>query len=248
LARNRIRIAIIVLLLLITSAKGYSAEGVILLHGLCRSSASMNKMESALAKEGYVVLNVDYPSRAARVETLSVKVIGDALRSNKLAGVSKINFVTHSLGGILVRYYFSRNDEPRLGRVVMLGPPNKGSEIVDKLKDWFLFQKINGPAGSQLGSDNHSLPRKLGPVRFELGVIAGDRSINWINSMMIAGPDDGKVSVESTKIEGMKEHVVVRHTHPYIMKAKDSIGLTIRFLRSGSFKKTPQATSLLKRP
>ncbi len=146
--------------------------------------------------------------------------------------------MTHSLGGILVRCYFSRNDEPRLGRVVMLGPPNKGSEVVDVLKDWSLFRKINGPAGSELGTGSRSVPKRLGPVTFELSVIAGDRSINWINSLMIPGPDDGKVSVESTKVDGMKEHVVVHRTHPCIMKAKESIELTIRFLRSGSFKKT----------
>jgi triacylglycerol lipase len=202
----------------------------------------MKMMERALAKEGYVVRNVDYPSRTAAIETLSTEVIGDALRSNKLAGVSKIHFVTHSLGGILVRYYFARNDEPRLGRVVMLGPPNKGSEVVDELKGWFLFQRINGPAGSQLGTDNQSLPRKLAPVRFELGIIAGDRSINWINSMLIAGSDDGKVSVESTRVDGMKEHVVVHRTHPYIMKGKESIELTTRFLRVGSFERNRTQT------
>lgn len=227
-----------VLLLLILCTEVYGAEGVILLHGLCRSSASMKGMENALAREGYVVLNVDYPSRTAGVEELSSMVIGGALGSDRLAGATKIHFVTHSMGGILVRYHFMRNREPRLGRVVMLGPPNQGSEVVDRLKEWVFFQMINGPAGAQLGTETGSLPGKLGPVGFELGVIAGDRSINWINSMMIPGPDDGKVSVESTKVEGMKEHVVVHRTHPCIMKAKESIELTIRFLRSGSFRKT----------
>jgi hypothetical protein len=196
----------------------------------------MQKMEHALVKEGYVVLNVDYPSRTAGVEALSENVIGAALQSPRLADTSKIHFVTHSLGGILVRCYFARHYEPRLGRVVMLGPPNRGSEVVNGLKDWFVFRKINGPAGSELGTDSRSLPRKLGPVNFELGIVAGDRSINWINSMMIPGPDDGKVSIESTKVEGMKEHVVVHRTHPFIMKARESIELTIRFLRSGSFR------------
>jgi triacylglycerol lipase len=226
----------ITILLLIVCSEAQSAEGVILLHGLCRSSPSMKKMEHALVKEGYVVLNVDYPSRTAGVEALSENVIGTALRSPRLAETSKIHFVTHSLGGILVRCYFVRHHEPRLGRVVMLGPPNKGSEVVNGLKDWFVFRKINGPAGSELGTDSRSLPRKLGPVNFELGIIAGDRSINWINSMMIPGPDDGKVSLESTKVEGMKEHVVVHRTHPFIMKARESIELTIRFLKSGSFR------------
>lgn len=226
----------IVLLLLVGCSEVQGAEAVILLHGLCRSSASMKKMEHALVKEGYVVLNVDYPSRTAGVEVLSENVIGTALRSPRLAETSQIHFVTHSLGGILVRCYFARHYELRLGRVVMLGPPNKGSEVADGLKHWSVFRKINGPAGSELGTDSHSLPRRLGPVNLELGIIAGDRSINWINSMIIPGPDDGKVSVESTKVEGMKEHVVVHRTHPFIMKARESIALTIRFLRSGSFR------------
>ncbi|HAR96825.1 MAG TPA: alpha/beta hydrolase [Deltaproteobacteria bacterium] len=226
----------VVLLLLILGSEADGAEGVVLLHGLCRSSASMKEMERALAKEGYVVLNVDYPSRTATVEALSESIIGAALRSPRLAETNKIHFVAHSLGGILVRYYFARHHEPRLGRVVMLGPPNKGSEVVDALKDWLPFRKINGPAGSELGTHSHSLPRRLGPVGFELGIIAGDRSINWINSMMIPGPDDGKVSLESTKVEGMKEHVVIHRTHPFIMKARESIELTIRFLKSGSFR------------
>ncbi len=215
-----------------------AAEGVILLHGLARTSASMVKMEKALTAEGYIVLNCDYSSRTQPVEQLSL-VISNALAHQRLRECAKVHFVTHSMGGILVRHYFAANQDNRLGRVVMLGPPNKGSEVVDRLRKRWLFRTINGPAGQQLGTEKDSLPRKLGPVSFELGVIAGNRSINWINSSMIRGHDDGKVSVENTKIDGMKEHLVLNVTHPFMMKDPAVIDAVISFLRSGSFTSDP---------
>ena len=210
-------------------------EGVVLLHGLCRTSASMNRMAGALAKAGYVVDNIAYPSRTAGVAKLSEDVIGSALHGGRLAGCTKVHFVTHSLGGIIVRAYFSRHHDMHPGRVVMLGPPNQGSEVVDWLKEWYFFRKINGPAGAELGTDAESVPRQLGPVTFELGVIAGDRSINWINSLMIAGADDGKVSVQRTKVAGMKDHLVVHAAHPFLMKKRQVIEATLRFLQTGAF-------------
>jgi triacylglycerol lipase len=215
-----------------------AAEGVVLLHGLWRTSASMAKVEGALVSAGYVVLNCDYPSRTQPIEQLSLTVVGRALADERLRGCSKVHFVTHSLGGILVRYYFASRKEERLGRVVMLGPPNQGSEVVDCLRGWWVFRKANGPAGLQLGSDKDSVPNQLGPVRFELGVIAGDRSINWINSCMIRGCDDGKVSVESTKIDGMRDHLIIHTTHPFMMKNRRVITSIIAFLKSGQFRRS----------
>lgn len=224
-----------------TSTKPYETseqEGVILLHGLCRTAASMADMETYLKQNGYLVLNCDYPSRTDPIEILSTKVIGEALASENLKRCQRIHFVTHSLGGILVRDYFSRRTDPRLGRVVMLGPPNKGSEVVDRIGLWAVFKLLNGPAGSELGTDDQSVPNRLGRVNFEAGVVAGDRSINWINSLMIQGPDDGKVSVERTRVDGMKDHVVVHTTHPFMMKNKNVLRHTLNFLRSGAFNVT----------
>jgi hypothetical protein len=198
----------------------------------------MSDMEAYLSQDGYVVLNCDYQSRTDSIESISYKTIGGALQSEKLMGCKRIHFVTHSLGGILVRSYFSRKTDARLGRVVMLGPPNKGSEVVDKIGIWRVFKFLNGPAGNELGTHDQSVPNQLGKVSFELGVIAGDRSINWINSLMIQGPDDGKVSVERTKVEGMKEHIVVHTTHPFMMKNKRVLRCTLSFLRSGTFNVT----------
>ncbi len=216
-----------------------AAEAVILLHGLARSDRSMARMAEALEEEGYAVLNVDYPSRQAEIESLAETVIRQALADDRVITADKIHFVTHSMGGILVRQFLETNVIDRLGRVVMLGPPNHGSEVVDHLGDYQLFAAIHGPAGQQLGTGTNSIPNQLGPVTYEVGVIAGDRSINWINSGMITGPDDGKVSVASTKVEGMKEHLVLHVTHPYLMKNAQVIRETLCFLRTGRFCATP---------
>lgn len=218
----------------------HAQEGVILLHGLCRTASSMSALETYLSTQGYVVLNYDYPSRSDSVSNLADSVVGSALGSETLADCPRIHFVTHSLGGILVRSYFSRTNDARLGRVVMLGPPNQGSEVVDRIGGWWAFNLVNGPAGCELGTGDDSTPNQLGKVDFDLGIIAGDRSINWINSMMIEGPDDGKVSVERTKVDGMTDHTVVHTSHPFLMKDEEVLRYTRAFLRHGSFCPTNQ--------
>ncbi|HEX3890463.1 MAG TPA: alpha/beta hydrolase [Verrucomicrobiae bacterium] len=195
----------------------------------------MVQMEHALTDAGYKVRNVDYPSRSATIEKLADDAIGKAVSDCQRDGATKIDFVTHSLGGILVRSYLAQHAIQNLGRVVMLAPPNQGSEVVDKLGWLFLFKWINGPAGNELGTDTNSTPNKLGAANFPLGIIAGDRSINWINSFLIPGSDDGKVSVERTKLAGMTGHIVIHATHPFIMKNREAIRQTIQFLRAGNF-------------
>lgn len=219
----------------ISSPAPGAQEEVILLHGLCRTSRSMMKMASALTDAGYKVHNVDYPSRSATISKLADDAIGKAVADCENDGATKINFVTHSLGGILVRSYLARHAISNLGRVVMLAPPNQGSEIVDKIGGWSLFKCINGVAGNELGTDTNSVPNKLGAANFPLGVIAGDRSINWINSLLIPGSDDGKVSLERAKLAGMSDYIVVHTTHPFIMRNGKVIRQTIRFLQTGKF-------------
>ena len=210
-------------------------EGIILLHGLGRSRASMAKMASALKGAGFIVLNVQYPSRRATVAVLSEATLGRALNDQTLSQCERIHCVAHSLGGILLRCYFARHQDPRLGRVVMLGTPNQGSELVDILSSWRLLQWLIGPAGAELGTGDEAIANRIGPVEFELGVIAGDRSINWINSLLIPGRDDGTVSVARTRVAGMKEHLVVHACHPLMMRSGEVIARTISFLQSGSF-------------
>ncbi|HEX3625763.1 MAG TPA: alpha/beta fold hydrolase [Verrucomicrobiae bacterium] len=214
----------------------FKSENVILLHGLCRTSRSMAKMQRALTEAGYTVWNVDYPSRTAKISKLADNAIDKALAQCRQDGATKIDFVTHSMGGILVRSYLARHNVPDLGRVVMLTPPNQGSEVVDKLGGLALFKWINGPAGNELGTSKDSLPNRLGPPNFPVGIIAGDRSINWINSLLIPGPDDGKVSVKRAKLAGMTDFIVIHSTHPLIMRNRQAIQQTIAFLRNGTFK------------
>ena len=216
-----------------------SKENVILLHGLCRTHRSMAKIQRALTQAGYTVWNVDYPSRTAPIQTLADDAIGPAIANCRQDGATRIDFVTHSMGGILVRSYLARHSVPDLGRVVMLAPPNEGSEVVDKLGGLFLFKWINGPAGDELGTDKNSVPNRLGPARFPVGIIAGDRSFNWINSLfLIPGPDDGKVSVQRAKLAGMSDFLVLHTSHIFIKYNNEAIRQTIQFLRTGEFDKS----------
>ena len=195
----------------------------------------MKGLEKRLMEEGYGVANIDYASRSKTIEEIADEILLKAIDSCRRKGAKKIHFVTHSMGGIVVRYFLKNNRMPDLGRVVMISPPNGGSKLVDTLKGNFLFRWLNGPAGRQLGTDNESMPRKLGPVDFELGVITGDRSINLLLSLFISGDNDGKVSVESAKVEGMKDYIVIHATHPFIMNNRQTMEETLAFLKQGSF-------------
>jgi hypothetical protein len=142
------------------------------------------------------------------------------------------------MGGIIVRFIQKHDPLPNLGRVVMLSPPNGGSEIVDRLGDVWFFESINGPAGKQLGTGKDSICHTLGKVNFKLGVITGDKSINWINSLIIPGDDDGKVSIKNAKVEGMTDFLVVHTSHPFIMNDKTVMAECVHFLRNEYFTKT----------
>jgi pimeloyl-ACP methyl ester carboxylesterase len=212
-----------------------AGESVVLLHGLARTDRSFSKMEAALVDAGYDVINFGYPSRSNDIESLAAEVIPSALSRAK-AG-NEVHFVTHSMGGILIRQYLGKKPIENLGRVVMLGPPNKGSQVVDKLQDVPGFELINGPAGMQLGTGEMSVPSQLGPANFEVGIVAGTRSINLILSTMLPSPDDGKVSVENTKLEGMSDHIELPVAHPFLMTNQRVIEQVIRFLKTGKFDK-----------
>lgn len=229
---------IILCFLIMFSWHIHASECVILLHGLARSSDSMKEMESALSSEGYSVVNHDYASRKNIIQVLAAEEVPAAL--SKCKPDEKIHFITHSLGGIVLRQYLSTHSIKNLGRTVMLGPPNKGSQVADKLKNVPGYKLINGPAGMQLGTDAGSVPSNLGRAEFEVGVIAGTKSINLILSTMLPNPDDGKVSVENTKLEGMADHITIPVSHPFIMKDERAINQAIFFLKNGRFDKSAE--------
>lgn len=212
---------------------GGSPETVVLLHGLFRTARSMAAMERALAVDGFEVINVGYPSLEQPIERHARRV-GEILAACCDDG-RNVHFVTHSMGGIIARYYLGSAPAGLRGRVVMLSPPNQGSEVIDVFAASGLLESAAGPSAMQLETGGNGLPARLGPVRFELGVIAGDRTINPLFSWLIPGEDDGAVSVQSARVEGMADFIVLPFTHTFIMNAGEVHRQTVHFLREGRF-------------
>ena len=208
-------------------------ETVILLHGLARTARSMNKLTRAFTNLGYDIINYDYPSRLLPIEQLAEQVITSVLA--KCQSADRIHFVTHSLGAILVRFYLSRHDIANLGHVIMLGPPNHGSELADKLSSCRLYRWLLGPAAMQLGTNAQSVPNSIGAPAYSVGIIAGDHSINWLGSQMLPKPNDGTVSVASTTLPNVDSHLIFPVSHPFMMRNSAVIQQTLYFIQHGRF-------------
>lgn len=210
-------------------------DSVVLMHGLGRTETSMVVLARRLQRAGYNVTSVGYDSRrgslAEHVETLAGEV------SSCCASASRIHFVGHSLGALVIRQYLADAPPDALGRVVLLAPPNRGSELADWLRE-FPVGHLLGPVGTALGTSDTDIPARLPLPEYEVGIIAGNRSLNPIGSALIPGPDDGIVGVERTRIEGVPL-IVVPQSHTFLMNGRFSAEAVIRFLETGTFPEVP---------
>lgn len=213
------------------------AECVILIHGLGRTYRSMWDMEERLREAGYHTVNLDYPSRKKTIEEIAGEYVPEAIEECQIYNAEAIHFVTHSLGGIITRKAMKDNRPELLGKVVMLSPPNKGSNIADALKGSWYYRWINGPAGQQLTTSADSLPNTLGPVDYPVGIITGNDPAffdAWFTTF-IPGVNDGKIAVSQTRLAGMADFMVVSESHTYIMDADRVQDETVYFLKHGKF-------------
>ena len=213
-------------------------DGVVLLHGIARTSASMRPLQRALTGAGFSVLNLDYRSRHLPLAALA-ESIRPAVERFAAATVGETHLVAHSMGGLLARIYLARHRPARLGSVVMLGTPNAGSEVADRLGHFALYRVVFGPAGQDLvTAQGPELRTSLGEVDYPLGVIAGDRPLNpFASSLFLPGPNDGKVTVASTRLRGMADHIVIGTSHTRLIGHPEAVAQAIAFLRHGAFRR-----------
>jgi triacylglycerol lipase len=226
------------------SAELRKADTVVLLHGLGLGGWAMARLERSLRAAGYRTVNLTYPSRSRPIEQLAAEWLPAQLRSRGVAIAPRFHFVTHSMGGIVLRAWLREEQRKNggrlpagLGRVVMLAPPNQGSAVADRLRRFPPFRWFTGVNGIRLGTGADSLPRALGPwpTGIELGVIAGDRTLNPLFSAWLDGVNDGKVSVASTRLAGLRDHLVLPHSHTWLQWRADTARAVGRFLQHGSF-------------
>jgi len=210
-------------------------EMVFLLHGIGKTKYDMAALSKRLRREGYAVVNWDYPSTRYTLAELADKLAEQVERFPNY----RIHFVTHSMGGIVVRTYFSRHKLNKAGRLVMIAPPSQGAELAQFFGDWRLYQQLLGPAGQELrpGESGHCAAAGVPPVEF--GIIAGGTGGKIGINPLLPGDNDGTVTVESTKLEGAQDFARVPYPHPVIQMMPKTADLAIQFLKTGHF--TPSA-------
>lgn len=225
----------LLLILLLVSPQSFANDCVVLLHGLGRTSNSMHSLEKSLQQDGYIAVNIGYQSRKGSIAELS-SIVGEGIAKCRQQQADNIHFVAHSLGGILVRQYFQNNVIPEASRVVMLAPPNHGSEIATKNRNKWWYKLFTGYAGQELGVEPESTPNQLKAIPLEIGIIAGTKSLDPWFSSVIQGADDGKVSVESTRLAEMRDFITVPHSHAFMAGSDEVYKQVSSFLTLGVFK------------
>jgi pimeloyl-ACP methyl ester carboxylesterase len=209
-------------------------EAVYLLHGLGRSSFAMWMMASRLEDAGFLVENIDYQSFNMSPEEILLDVT-EQINESQPEKYQTVHFVGHSLGGLMIRAYLERTSVKNLGRVVLIGTPNKGTPLVDKYQDsWWI--SMLGPAIPALSTDKESFPNSLADPYYPVGIIAGISKGND-NEDVIPGEDDGIVPLESTQVNGMTDIIIVESSHSMMRYSREVASQTIAFLRYARFQK-----------
>jgi pimeloyl-ACP methyl ester carboxylesterase len=219
------------------SEPAVGGEVVVLVHGLLRSDRSMQPLARSLSDAGYRTVALDYPTTELPPDDL-VAVLEREIEAC-CEDAPRLHFVTHSLGGLMVRAILAKYRPASLGRVVMLAPPNHGSEWVDRLGDWTLFRWLLGPTAVELGTGPTGFPQRLPRPDYEVGVIAGTTSYRLGADEVLGGANDGTVSVASTRLDGMTDFATVPESHTFIMRSADVAELVRAFLRDGRFHPAP---------
>lgn len=207
------------------------AEVVFLLHGLGKSRLDMVPMSRAFRREGYEVVNWGYPSTKYPIEKLAEMLAEQVAKHPN----QRVHFVTHSMGGIIVRQFLSKHKVAHQGRLVMVAPPNQGAWIADQLHNWFIFKALFGPAGGQLGAETATICAKAGTPNCEFGIIAGGRGCTPGMMWFIPGDNDGTISVECTRLEGAADFLLLPYPHVTIHMMPRTVRNAVNFIRTGKF-------------
>lgn len=195
----------------------------------------MEYLEDRLSREGYAVVNRSYPSTS-----LTIQESGEFLRrriERRLAADpdAEVSIVTHSMGGLLARYYLTHYPPENFNALVMIAPPNQNADKAERFKDFFFYRWLYGEPGQQLATGLDELQRLLGVPEQRFGIIAGGTGDENGFTPTIPGDDDGTLSVESTKLEGAADFILLRYSHAFIMRKRETADQVIHFLRHGEF-------------
>lgn len=215
--------------------EGSGIEAVVLLHGLGRTDRSMRSLAESLRQAGYATCNQGYPSRSASLPQLA-GYAANAVERMRQEGYGTVHLVTHSMGGIMARYWLQQGRLPGKGRLVMLSPPNHGSEVIDAFGRYQWFQRLMGPAAMELATDDEAMVNQMSHVNaVPVGILTGERSSDpWFN-FLFDGKHDGKVSVESARLSEAQGFRVVDSGHTFIMNDPEVRFLVAFFLTNGFF-------------
>lgn len=216
-------------------------ELVVLSHGLGRSDTAMWRLEDKLEQAGFEVCSIDYDTIGESVEHVLAEANSEI--ENCIKPSNRIHFVGHSLGGLVIKHYLATHsdftNQYNLGEVVMVGTPNKGSEVADKLAN-HMVMNFDGGIGKALMTGEQTLGNQIPEPSVAVGVIAGTSNSGSI-LQYFSGPNDGLVSVESAKFNNMKDFISLNVSHSAMRYNEEVASQIIHFINKGIFKKSDQS-------